>query len=173
MAAPVSRIELRFACKSLPKMDILSPSDPQIYIYSRFNKGQPVLMGKTEMIQDCPKYIIVPFPYLNASPVFATPILVDYYFEEVQNLRFVVVDVDEPTGRMEDQDYIGSLDITLASIGTIHPADFLIPSCVEGTKRNEKSGEFQTIRVRGNHNHRRGSRRLPPYSKILLWRTSP
>jgi hypothetical protein len=39
----------------------------------------------------------------NLNPKFATSVIVDYYFEEVQQLRFTVVDVDKPNGKLKDQ----------------------------------------------------------------------
>lgn len=82
-----------------------SKSDPQVWVFihdsrtSQWN-GTPTILsfeliskelGKTEMIKD------------NLNPKFATSVVVDYYFEEVQQLRFTVVDVDKPNGKLKDQ----------------------------------------------------------------------
>jgi hypothetical protein len=54
---------------------------------------------------------------LSDSPVFTTPIQLDYCFEQEQRLRFLVLDVDDPKALYEDNDFLGVLDTTLASIG--------------------------------------------------------
>ncbi len=61
----------------------------------------------------------------------------DYFFEEEQRLRFVVVDVDNPKGALNEQDFLGVLDVTLGSISTFD----IIPlisyrSCVTGRKHD-------------------------------------
>jgi hypothetical protein len=45
-------------------------------------------VGKTEEIKD------------TLNPKFSKSVTIDYYFEEVQKMRFVVVDIDKPTGRI-------------------------------------------------------------------------
>lgn len=39
-------------------------------------------VGQTEVIKDC------------LNPKFSTPIVVDYYFQELQELRFTIIDID-------------------------------------------------------------------------------
>jgi hypothetical protein len=41
------------------------------------------------------------------NPKFSKPILVDYWFEEIQKLKFEVYDIDNPAKRKEEQDFIG------------------------------------------------------------------
>ena len=45
----------------------------------------------------------------NLNPKFLTSITVDYRFEEVQRLRFVCYDVDNPHGPLSSQDFIGEM----------------------------------------------------------------
>ena len=45
----------------------------------------------------------------NLNPKFATPIVLDYRFEERQNLRFLVVDIDKEGGKLEEQEIIGTV----------------------------------------------------------------
>lgn len=52
------------------------------------------------------------------SPTFAKTVELDYFFEEVQTLKFVVVDVDDPRGSIEQQDFLGQATITLAELVT-------------------------------------------------------
>ncbi len=77
-------------------MDVTSKSDPQVYIFLKDHILKDwTEVGRTEVIQD------------NLNPKFAKSLVIDYYFEEVQNLKFVVVDVDKANGSLKDQDLIG------------------------------------------------------------------
>lgn len=40
----------------------------------------------------------------------------NYFFEEVQKIRFVVCDIDKPTNRFEDQDFVGEVLCTMSDI---------------------------------------------------------
>ena len=40
----------------------------------------------------------------------------DYRFEEVQNLRFSVFDVDNATATLDDDDHLGAIECTLAEV---------------------------------------------------------
>ena len=87
-------------------MDVLSKSDPQVWVYLQdaTQSGRWMQLGKTEVIQD------------NLNPKFTKSIVVDYYFEQVQHLKFVVLDIDKPTGSIEDQDVIGEAYTTVGNI---------------------------------------------------------
>lgn len=59
----------------------------------------------------------------------------NYYFEQRQMLRFVVVDVDsgKGEGRMEDQDFLGQIELPLSRIlssrgQTVDLVDFILIS---------------------------------------------
>lgn len=52
----------------------------------------------------------------NQNPEFATAISLDYFFEIEQKLRFQVYDIDKPNGKLDDQDYLGYAEATLAEI---------------------------------------------------------
>jgi hypothetical protein len=63
----------------------------QVYVFTRDGRGQWLEAGRTEAIDD------------NLNPDFATAIRMPYRFEEVQALRFVVVDIDNPGEPMANQ----------------------------------------------------------------------
>lgn len=96
-----SKVELHLKCLNLPDMDVMSKSDPQIRVYLSDTRtgNREKLIGQTEIIWD------------NLNPQFSTPICLDYYFEEVQNLRFECVDIDK-----HGFDMIGSMRCTLGEI---------------------------------------------------------
>jgi hypothetical protein len=52
----------------------------------------------------------------NLNPKFSKSITLEYYFEAVQNLRFVVWDIDNVKLPIEKQDFIGQLEVTVADL---------------------------------------------------------
>jgi hypothetical protein len=44
--------------------------------------------------------------------------MIDYHFEELQRLRFVVYDVDSESGSLDKHDFLGDLRCTLAEVMT-------------------------------------------------------
>jgi len=103
---PVSKVQLRIKLKNLIDKDKLSKSDPQVYVYSRQStKEKWIEVGKTELIMN------------NLNPEFATPIEMDYFFEEQQQLKFVVYDIDDFNNKNSSKnDFLGEYITTLANI---------------------------------------------------------
>ncbi|CAJ0843923.1 3753_t:CDS:10 [Entrophospora sp. SA101] len=140
-----SQVELKISCKNLKDLDILSKSDPQIVLLvkdAKTQKWRPTPF-KTEVVMN------------NLNPTFVTGIVVDYLFEELQEFRFICVDVDKPNDPdWEKQDFIGQFECDLGSIGgkmmgnltsPKHPGEkrgLIIISAeeVSKSKRNLKSG---------------------------------
>lgn len=56
----------------------------------------------------------------NLNPEFTKTITINYYFEMVQKLRFVVYDVDNESVKLEDDDLLGSLECTLGQVSIIN-----------------------------------------------------
>ncbi len=50
------------------------------------------------------------------NPEFATTIEMDYFFEEVQELKLMVYDLDNATSSLEDDDYLGGLECCLGEV---------------------------------------------------------
>jgi len=110
-ANAISKVELRLSCENLPNLDNLSKSDPCIYVFFQerryINKQVStnwVKIGCTETIKD------------NSSPEFSKTFVFDYYFEYIQNLRFVIMDMDENCENLEDNDYIGYVDQSISDM---------------------------------------------------------
>eukprot|EP01129_Flabellula_baltica_P010468 TRINITY_DN4429_c0_g1_i1.p1 TRINITY_DN4429_c0_g1~~TRINITY_DN4429_c0_g1_i1.p1 ORF type:complete len:448 (-),score=111.47 TRINITY_DN4429_c0_g1_i1:395-1738(-) len=102
---PLSKIELAFSCRDLVNLDTLSKSDPQIWVEMRDPRtGNYVFLGRTEMIKN------------NLNPNFQTRIRVDYYFEEVQMMKFTIADIDHPVETLAGQDIIGEVILPLSDI---------------------------------------------------------
>lgn len=53
----------------------------------------------------------------SLHPVFSKVFTVDYYFEEVQKLRFEVYDTHGPSGlSCQDDDFLGAMECTLGQV---------------------------------------------------------
>lgn len=126
MAGPVSKIELSISCTELLKKDITSKSDPLCLLetYDAESKSWYEI-GRTEKIKN------------ESDPVFSKKFSIDYYFEEAQNLRFKIYDVDNETDTLKDDDYLGKLKCTLGSI--VSAKTFQQPLFLKGKKQAGKS----------------------------------
>src|SRR5947209_9830209 len=74
-----SQIELKISCKDLADLDYLSKSDPQVILLmkdarTRKWKSTPY---KTEVVTN------------DLNPKFVTGFIIDYFFEEFQQLRYL------------------------------------------------------------------------------------
>lgn len=64
-------------------------------------------VGRTEVVRS------------SLNPVFSKVFTVDYYFEEVQRLRFEVYDTHGPDGlACDEDDFLGGMECTLGQVGT-------------------------------------------------------
>ena len=80
---PLSKLEISLACTNLINMDFFSKSDPMIVVFMKNkNTNRWQELGRTETIDD------------NLNPEFVKKFIVDYFFEEVQTVRFEVYDID-------------------------------------------------------------------------------
>ncbi|CAG8470176.1 2681_t:CDS:10 [Funneliformis caledonium] len=102
-----SQVELKLSCIDLPDLDYLSKSDPQIILLIkdiRTQKWKPTNQ-QTEVVMN------------NLNPKFVTSFILDYLFEELQQLRFICVDVDKPNNpKWQEQEFIGQFDCDLGSL---------------------------------------------------------
>ncbi|GAA6233702.1 copine-7 isoform X2 [Lates japonicus] len=103
-ATCVSKVELRVSCKALLDRDTLNKSDPCVMLMVQTN-GQWTELDRTEVIKS------------NLHPVFAKVFSLDYYFEEVQKLRFEVYDIHGTHSiGTRDDDFLGGVECTLGQI---------------------------------------------------------
>ncbi|XP_026540636.1 copine-7 [Notechis scutatus] len=103
-ATCVSKVELRVCCKHLLDRDTLNKSDPCVVLLMQ-SQGQWVEVDRSEVIRS------------NLNPVFAKVFMVDYYFEEVQKLRFEVYDIHGHSGLgTHDDDFLGGMECTVGQI---------------------------------------------------------
>ena len=52
----------------------------------------------------------------SINPVFSKVILVDFYFEEVQRLRFELHDISSAHNGLRDTDFLGAMECTLGQV---------------------------------------------------------
>lgn len=143
MAAGGTRVRIHISCDDLPNADYFSKSDPLCMVYLRdpLRDASWTLVGRTECVAD------------SLSPVFRTPIPLEYRFEKLLELKFEVVDVDDavlPTEassdvKLEKYDFLGWYQTTLGRIVAAragHTARLWRP----GSDRRPAAGATITLR---------------------------
>ncbi|KAK2836738.1 hypothetical protein Q7C36_014607 [Tachysurus vachellii] len=99
----LTKVELRVACKGISDRDALSKPDPCVVLKMQ-SHGQWFEVDRTEVIRS------------SISPVFSKVFTVDYYFEEVQRLRFELHDISSNHNGLKEADFLGALECTLGQI---------------------------------------------------------
>jgi len=123
------KYEISISCKNLPNFDKLSKSDPKVFLFieNRFNNNSIDSEWKelkcTETIQN------------NCNPVFKEKLEIDYYPNSIQNLRFIVFDMDDNSKDWKKNDFMGYFEKSLTGLingckDNVYTADLLtsIPS---------------------------------------------
>ncbi|XP_069068020.1 copine-4 [Pleurodeles waltl] len=99
----LAKVELRVSCKGISDRDALSKPDPCVIIKMQ-SHGQWFEVDRTEVIRTC------------INPIFSKVFTVDFYFEEVQRLRFEVHDISSNHNGLKDADFLGGMECTLGQI---------------------------------------------------------
>ncbi|XP_051991132.1 copine-4-like [Xyrauchen texanus] len=99
----LAKVELRVACKGISDRDALSKPDPCVVLKMQ-SHGQWFEVDRTEVIRS------------SISPVFSKVFTVDYYFEEVQRLRFELHDISSNHNGLKEADFLGAMECTLGQI---------------------------------------------------------
>ncbi|KAL3058035.1 hypothetical protein OYC64_010251 [Pagothenia borchgrevinki] len=80
---PATKIEITVSCRNLLDMDTFSKSDPVVVLYIQgLGTKEWREFGRTEVIDN------------TLNPDFVRKFVLDFFFEEKQNLRFDVYNVD-------------------------------------------------------------------------------
>uniref|UniRef100_A0A8C6Z066 Copine-3 n=1 Tax=Nothoprocta perdicaria TaxID=30464 RepID=A0A8C6Z066_NOTPE len=104
MAQCVTRVELSVACERLLDRDVGSRSDPLCVLLQDVGGGRWAELDRTERVKNC------------QNPEFSKKLVIDYYFEKVQKLKFGVYDIDNTSFDLNDDDYLGGIECTLGQI---------------------------------------------------------
>ncbi|XP_072013464.1 copine-8-like isoform X3 [Amphiura filiformis] len=86
-------------------MDVFSKSDPMCVVFThRLGTNEYVEYFRTEEIKD------------TLNPDFVRKVIIDYYFEETQKLKFELYDIDSPSKDLRNHDFLGAAQCTLGEI---------------------------------------------------------
>ncbi|XP_068999900.1 copine-4-like isoform X2 [Embiotoca jacksoni] len=99
-SACLTKVELRLTCKGVSDRDALSKPDPCIVLNMQ-SHGQWMEVDRTEVIQSC------------VHPTYSKVFTLDFYFEEVQRLRFEMFDINSS---LKEAHFLGSVECTLGQI---------------------------------------------------------
>lgn len=87
---PKEKIMLFISCRALKDLDYIGKSDPYCQVFLKNDERSPwQKIAKTDTVEN------------NLNPDFSTPIIVEYFFEKTQLIRFEVWDQDP--SRSEEQ----------------------------------------------------------------------
>ncbi|XP_039211094.1 copine-9 isoform X2 [Crotalus tigris] len=102
---PATKVELTVSCRNLLDMDTFSKSDPVVILYIQETADKEWReFGRTEVIDN------------TLNPDFVRKFVLDYYFEEKQNLRFDIYNVDSKTCNLPKSDFLGQAFVALGEI---------------------------------------------------------
>ncbi|KAI1882278.1 hypothetical protein AGOR_G00249030 [Albula goreensis] len=102
---PATKVELTVSCRNLLDMDTFSKSDPICVLYTQAVGNQEWReFGRTEVIDN------------TLNPDFVRKFMLDYFFEERQNLRFDLYDVDSKSANLSKHDFLGQAYCTLGEV---------------------------------------------------------
>ncbi|XP_039890959.1 copine-8 isoform X1 [Simochromis diagramma] len=92
-------------CRNLLDRDTFSKSDPICVLYTQaMGNREWREFGRTEVIDN------------TLNPDFVRKFILDYFFEERQNLRFDLYDVDSKSANLSKHDFLGQAHCTLGEI---------------------------------------------------------
>lgn len=102
---PATKVEITVSCRNLLDMDTFSKSDPICVLYTQgIGNKEWREFGRTEVIDN------------TLNPDFVRKFLLDYFFEERQNLRFDLYDVDSKSTNLSKHDFLGQAFCTLGEV---------------------------------------------------------
>eukprot|EP01083_Nonionella_stella_P054854 144770_1 len=137
------QLGLFLSCTNLPKLDLMSPSDPFIVIYHKMEKDKDKSyeeIAKTELIQD------------NPNPEFTKPIIIDYHFEEVQFIKLDIYDADGPDlTRLSKHDFVGSCEFILADLVNQHGSTLKMNIKSKKGKKIDAMCVIRSEEIKTNH----------------------
>ncbi|XP_016107886.1 copine-8 [Sinocyclocheilus grahami] len=102
---PATKVEITVSCRNLLDMDTFSKSDPICVLYTQgIGNKEWREFGRTEVIDN------------TLNPDFVRKFILDYFFEERQNLKFDLYDVDSKSSNLSKHDFLGQAFCTLGEV---------------------------------------------------------
>ncbi|XP_031419862.1 copine-8 [Clupea harengus] len=104
-AIPATKVEITVSCRNLLDRDTFSKSDPICVLYTQtIGNREWREFGRTEVIDN------------TLNPDFVRKFILDYFFEERQNLRFDLYDLDSKSENLSKHDFLGQAFCTLGEM---------------------------------------------------------
>ncbi|XP_058623112.1 copine-8 isoform X5 [Onychostoma macrolepis] len=102
---PATKVEITVSCRNLLDRDTFSKSDPICVLYTQTVANREWReFGRTEVIDN------------TLNPDFVHKFILDYFFEERQNLRFDLYDLDSKSENLSKHDFLGQMYCTLGEL---------------------------------------------------------
>lgn len=102
---PATKVEITVSCRNLLDRDTFSKSDPICVLYTQgMGNREWREFGRTEVIDN------------TLNPDFVRKFILDYFFEERQNIRFDLYDVDSKSANLSKHDFLGQAHCTLGEV---------------------------------------------------------
>ncbi|XP_077565868.1 copine-8 isoform X1 [Stigmatopora nigra] len=102
---PATKVEITVSCRNLLDRDTFSKSDPICVLYTQgMGNKEWREFGRTEVIDN------------TLNPDFVRKFILNYFFEERQNLRFDLYDVDSKSANLSKHDFLGQAHCTLGEV---------------------------------------------------------
>ncbi|XP_042578293.1 copine-8 isoform X1 [Cyprinus carpio] len=102
---PATKVEITVSCRNLLDRDTFSKSDPICVLYTQgIGNKEWREFGRTEVIDN------------TLNPDFVRKFILDYFFEERQNLKFDLYDVDSKSTNLSKHDFLGQACCTLGEV---------------------------------------------------------
>uniref|UniRef100_A0A671QEP7 Copine-8-like n=1 Tax=Sinocyclocheilus anshuiensis TaxID=1608454 RepID=A0A671QEP7_9TELE len=102
---PATKVEITVSCRNLLDRDTFSKSDPICVLYTQtvaYREWRE--FGRTEVIDN------------TLNPDFVHKFMLDYFFEERQNVRFDLYDLDSKSENLSKHDFLGQMYCTLGEL---------------------------------------------------------
>jgi hypothetical protein len=117
---PTSTLELSVKCENLTNKDVFSKSDPFCVLFIK-KGGQWYEMGRTETLID------------DLNPAWQKKFVVEYSFEERQEIKLEIYDSDATSSRLSAHDFLGRIE---SNLGTIVSSGHKFVSVLKDAPRN-------------------------------------
>lgn len=103
VATCTSKVAIRITCRGLAKLDLIAKNNPMVVLYEKSHQEWKE-KGRTEVV------------FNSLDPTFMTPIIIDYNFECIQQVRAVCIDFEGD----QSLNYIGEYLCKLSEICATH-----------------------------------------------------
>ena len=106
VSVPIRKMSIFLPFQDLTHQCIMASSSHKRRIWSQvtYFLYSDFQVGRTERLDN------------TLNPRFSKAVLVDYFFEELQKLKFFIYDIDSPTGNLKMADFLGELECTLGQV---------------------------------------------------------